>query len=199
MFYRLEKNPSMEISYQDYETNNLVYQFTNIEKDYAFGLEFNTNLNFYDWWEAGLQAGFSYVEDQFQGVDGNFYKNGRLTYNGSVNNRFALNKKKDFNGEVNFYYNSSSVQGSFVFTSTTNLSLAIRKKVFKGKGEVFGIFSDIYRGQKQTVSTNYGNQSSSFRYYDDTQSFRIGFKYDFGNQKLENKSKENQTEEQKRL
>jgi hypothetical protein len=199
LFYRYEKNPSMEISYQDYETNNLVYQFTNIEKDYAFGLEFNTNLTLFDWWEAGIQAGMSYVEDSFQGVDGKFYQNGRPTYNASANNRFALNKTKDFNGEVNFYYNSSSVQGTFVFTSTTNLSLALRKKVLKSKGEAYVVFSDIYRGQKQTTATEYGNQYNSFRSYGDTQSFRLGFRYNFGNQKLEGKSKEKQTEEQQRL
>lgn len=199
LFYRLEKDPSMEISYQDYDTNTLVYQFTNIEKDYAFGLEFSTNLTLYDWWESGIQAGLSYVEDSFQGVDGKLYQNGRPTYNGSVNNRFALNKKKDFNAEANFYYNSSSVQGTFVFTATTNLSLFLRKKVMKKKGEVYGLFSDIYRGQKQTTTSDYGNQYNSFRSYGDSQSFRIGFKYDFGNQSLENKSRERQTEEQGRI
>ncbi|HEU4497329.1 MAG TPA: outer membrane beta-barrel family protein [Flavobacterium sp.] len=199
LFYRLEKNPSMEISYLDYDTNTVVNNFTNIEKDFAFGLEFNANLTFYGWWEAGLQAGLSYVEDLFQGVDGGLYKNGRPTYNGSINNRLALNKKKDFNGEVNFEYNSSSVQGNFVFTATTNLSVALRKKVMKEKGEVYLLISDIYRGEKQTVTTDYANQYNSYRSYDDSQSFRLGFRYNFGNQKLENKAKEVQTEEQKRL
>lgn len=199
LFYRYEKNPSMEISYQDYATNTLVYQFTNIEKDYAVGLEFNTNLTLYDWWETGLQAGFSYVEDSFQGVDGILYQNGRPTYNGSINNRFALNKAKDFNGEINFYYNSSSVQGTFVFTATSNLSATLRKKILKGKGETYLLFSDIYRGQKQTTTTDYANQYNSFRSYGDSQSFRLGFRYNFGNQKLDNKSKEIQTEERQRL
>ena len=63
------------------------------EKNYAFGLEFNTNLTFFDWWDAGIQGAFSYVEDRFQGVDGKLYSNGRPTYNFNVNNRFALNNK----------------------------------------------------------------------------------------------------------
>ncbi|MNJ88430.1 hypothetical protein D3C87_59720 [compost metagenome] len=198
LFYRLEKDPSMEISYQDYETNTVVYHFTNIDKDYAFGLEFNTNLAFSGWWDAGIQSGLSYVEDRFQGIDGKLYKNGKPTYNASINNRFALNKKKDFNGEINFYYNSSSVQGTFVFTSTTNLSLALRKKILKGNGEVYGIFSDIYRGEKINITTNYGNQYNSSDSYGDTQNFRLGFRYSFGNQKLKERNKE-QTEEQRRI
>lgn len=199
LFYRLEKNPSMEISYQDYETNMLVYHFTNIEKDYAFGVEFNTNLTLFDFWESGIQAGLSYVEDSFQGIDGNFYTNGKPTYNAGINNRFALNKKKDFNAELNFQYNSSSVQGTFVFTQTSSLSAYLRKKVMQGNGEVYVLFSDIYRGTKQTVTTDYANQYNSFKSYGDTQSFRLGFRYNFGNQSLENKRKEVQTEEQGRL
>jgi len=199
LFYRLEKNPSMEISYQDYETNMLVYHFTNIKKDFAFGLEFNTNLTFYDFWEAGLQGGLSYVEDRFQGIDGAIYKNGKPTYNASINNRFALNKKKDLNAELNFNYNSASVQGTFVFTETSNLSVYLRKKVLKTKGEVYALFSDIYKGEKETVKTDYANQYNYFTSYGDTQSFRLGFRYNFGNQTLENKRKESQTEEQQRL
>jgi len=199
LFYRLEKNPSMEISYQDYETNMLVYHFTNIKEDFAFGLEFNTNLTLYDFWESGIQAGLSYVEDSFQGRDGNFYKNGKPTYNTSISNRFVLNKKKDLTGELNFQYNSSSVQGTFVISQTSNLSASIRKKIWKGNGEVYAIFSDIYRGEKEKVVTNYADQYNYFKSYGDTQSFRLGFRYNFGNQNLVNKKKEGQTEEQQRL
>ncbi|MCV9930353.1 TonB-dependent receptor family protein [Flavobacterium sp. LS1R49] len=199
LFYRLEKNPSMEISYQDYETNMLVYHFTNIKKDFAFGLEFNTNLTLFDFWESGIQAGLSYVEDRFQGRDGNFYKNGKPTYNTSISNRFVLNKKKDLNAELNFQYNSSSVQGTFVFSQTSNLSAAIRKKIWNGNGEVYAIISDIYRGEKETVVTDYANQYNYFKSYGDSQSFRLGLRYNFGNQSLVNKKKEVQTEEQRRL
>ncbi|WP_099712089.1 outer membrane beta-barrel family protein [Flavobacterium sp. 9] len=199
LFYRLEKNPSMEISYQDYETNTLVYHFTNIKKDYAFGLEFNTNLTFYDFWESGIQAGLSYVEDSFQGRDGNLHKNGKPTYNTIISNRFVLNKKKELTAELNFQYNSSSVQGTFVFSQTSNLSASIRKKIWKSYGEIYAILSDIYRGEKEKVATDYADQYNYFLSYGDSQSIRLGFKYNFGNQKLENKKKEGQTEEQQRL
>lgn len=199
LFYRLEKNPSMEISYQEYDTKMLVYHFTNIKKDFAFGLEFNTNLTLYDFWESGIQAGLSYVEDRFQGRDGNLYKNGKPTYNTSISNRFVLNKKKDLNGELNFQYNSSSVQGTFVFSQTSNLSAAIRKKIWEGSGEVYAIISDIYRGEKEKVVTNYADQYNYFKSYGDSQSIRLGFRYNFGNQNLVSKKKESETEEQKRL
>lgn len=198
LYYRYEKDPSMEISYQDYETNTVVYHFTNIEKDIAYGLDFNTNLVFFDWWESGMQAGFNYVEDTFQGIDGGLYENGRWQYSGSMNNRFTLNKKKDFTAEANFYYNSPAVQGTFTISGSSSLHFAFRKKAFKGKWEFYALLSDVYKGQKQRVTTNYANQYTSFKGYDDSQSFRIGFKYNIGNQKLNEKSR-SETEEQRRL
>jgi hypothetical protein len=188
----------MEISYQDYETTTVVYHLTNIEKNTALGLEFNANLVFFDWWESGIQAGINYTQDTFLGVDEKWYQNKRLQYNGSTNNRFTFNNKKDFTAEVNFYYNSRSVQGTFTISQSTSLDFAFRKKVFHDKWELFAIFSDVYRGEKQTVTTKYANQYNYFTDYSDSQNFRIGFKYNIGNQKLSEKNKE-QTEEQKRL
>ena len=80
-----------------------------------------------------------------------------------------------------------------------NLSAAIRKKIWEGSGEIYAIISDIYRGEKEKVVTDYANQYNYFKSYGDSQSIRLGFRYNFGNQNLVNKKKESQTEEQKRL
>lgn len=198
LYYRQEKNPSMEISYQDYETTTVVYHLTNIEKNTAFGLDFNTNLVLFNWWESGIETGINYTQDTFQGIDEKIYQNNCWQFNGSINNRFNLNKKKDFTAEANFSYNSPSVQGTFSISHSSRLDFAFRKKAFHDKWEFFVLLSDVYRGEKQTVTTNYANQYNYFTDYSDTQNFRIGFKYNIGNQKLKEKNRE-QTEEQKRL
>ena len=198
LYYRNEKNPSIEISYQDYETSTVIYHFTNIEKNVDLGLDFNTNLNLFNWWESGIQTTINYTQDTFQGIDEKMYQNKRLEFYGSINNRFTLNKKKDFTGEINFSYDSPSVQGTFTISQSSSLDFSLRKKVFHDKWEFFAIFSDVYRGQRQTITTKYANQYNYFNDYGDSQSFRVGFKYNIGNQKLNEKNKE-QTEEQKRI
>lgn len=199
LFYRYEHDPSMEISYQDYETNTVIYRFTNIEKNYALGIDFNTSLAFFEWWEAGINTGLNYKKDTFQGLDGLLYTNARFTYIGSINNRFVLNKEKGFTAEADFYYASPAVQGTFTISSTSALSFSLRKAVMKSKGEVSLIVSDIYRGQKQKVTTDYANQYNYFYDYSDTQSFRIAFKYNIGNQSLKAARARENTEEQNRL
>ena len=135
----------MEKTYQDYETTTVVYHLTNIERNTALGLEFNANLVLFDWWESGIQTGINYTQDTFLGVDEKLYQNKRLQYNGSNNNRFTFNKKKDFTAEANFYYNSRSVQGTFTISQSTSLDFAFRKKVFHDKWELFAIFRCLSR------------------------------------------------------
>ena len=199
LYYRNEKNPSIEISFQDNATNTLVYNFTNIDKDEAVGLDFSTNLNFYDWWTAGLNASASFTEDTFQGIDKLIYKNNIWSFNASINQQFNFNKSKSFTGEINFYYDSPSVQGTFTISQSSSLELGCVKKFYNEKFQIALLISDIYRGEKQKVSTRYANQNNYFLDYRDTQSFRINLKYNFGNQNLKNKSTKEKTDEQKRL
>ncbi len=198
-YYRYEKNPSMEISYQDNDTNTVVYQFTNIEKDQAVGLDFNCNIDVMSWWTVSLQSGIKYTEDLFLGRDGFLYKNGILGFNGSVNQQFNLNKKKSLTGEVNFWYDSPSVQGTFRISGSSSLEMSCKKKLWNDRAAISLILSDVYRGEKSIVSTNYADQSNYFYDYSDTQSFRVSFRYNLGNQKLKQKEEKGKTEEQKRL
>lgn len=199
LYYRNEKNPSIEISFQDPVTNTLVYNFTNIEKDEAFGLDFSCNLNPKTWWTIGLNTTFMFTEDTFQGIDKLIYKNNVFGFNSSINQEFNFNKSKSFTGEINFWYNSPSVQGTFIISQSSSLEMSFRKKFWNEKAEIGLIIQDIYRGEKEKVSTNYANQNNYFLDYRDTQSFRVNLKYNFGNQKLKNNTAKEKTEEQKRL
>ncbi len=199
LYYRNKKNPSIEISFQNPITNTLVYNFTNIEKDEAFGLDFSCNLNPKTWWTIGLNTTFMFTEDTFQGIDKQIYKNKVFGFNSSVNQQFNFNKSKNFTGEINFSYNSPSVQGTFDISESSSLQIGLVKKFYDDKFSIALLMSDIYKGEKQKISTNYANQNNYFLDYRDTQSFRINFKYNIGNQKLNNKTAKEKTEEQKRL
>jgi Outer membrane protein beta-barrel family/CarboxypepD_reg-like domain len=199
LYYRNELNPSIEISFQDPTTNTLIYNFTNIEKDEAFGLDFSCNLNLKTWWSIGLNTTFMFTEDTFQGIDKQIYKNNVFGFNSSINQQFTFNKSKNFNGEINFSYNSPSVQGTFDISESSSLQIGLVKKFFDDNFSLALLLSDVYQGERQKVSTNYANQNNYFLDYRDTQSFRINLKYNIGNQKLTNKTNKEKTEEQKRL
>ena len=199
LYYRFEKDPTIEIVRQDYATNTIITQVTNIDKNMSLGLDFNTNIEFFAWWQTGFQATVDYKEDTFQGVDELMYTNKKFSFTMSANSRFTLSKKKDLLAEANFYYISPKVQGSYNYDQFSSLDLSVKKIFLKGNGELSFIFSDIYRGQVIKATTQYANQYSYTSNYGDSQSFRIQFRYRFGNQKLGNGKARENTDEQKRL
>lgn len=198
-YYRLEKDPTMEIIYQDYATNTTITQVTNIDKNMAIGFDFNTNIDFFDWWQNGVQTTVAYVENTFQGLDRQMYTNKKTSFRVDTNSRFTLNKKKDLLAEANFFYVSPMADGAYTIDHRSSLSVSFKKIFMQGNGELSLIFSDIYRGEVFNTTTSYANQYSNFSNYGDSQSFRIQFRYRFGNQKLGNGKSRGTTDEQNRL
>ena len=198
-FYNYMENPASEILYQDYATNTVVSRYTNISNSKSAGLQFNTNLELTGWWQTGIVASLNYQENSFQGADGTMQLNNALSFYGSTNNRFTLNKKKDLTAEMNFFYVSPGAQGALELSNLSSLSLSIRKIFLDGNAHIGLIFSDIYKGERQTSRTHYANQYTKFSSYGDTQSFRLQFLYRFGNQKLQDGRQREGTDEQRRL
>jgi hypothetical protein len=199
VYYSHEVNPSMEISYQDYETSTVIYKFTNIDKRYMYGAGFNANKEFITGWEIGMYAGAYYMKDTYPGIDGTLYTNGRASFYGNIDNRIVISKEKGWNGEVGFSYSSAGVQGTFTNSATSNFSFGLRKKLLQGRAEAALLVNDLFKGEKQTVTTSYANQNNYFSDYRDTQSFRLAFKYNIGNQKVKENKNRHKTEEQERL
>ena len=199
LFYRYEKDPTAEVVFQDYTTNTVVTKFTNIDKNISAGLEFNTSLQLYDWWESGINSTIGYQVNTFQAADLAMQTIERWTYYGSLNNRFVMDKAKTLLGEIDFFYMTPTVQGAYKLSGLSSLSLSAKKVFMKGRAEVSISLSDIYKGLQQTSSTQYANQYSRFKTYGDTQEFRIRFRYRFGNQKLNGEKNKQTTDEQNRL
>lgn len=199
LYYRLEKDPAIEIVYQDYATSTTITQITNIDKNMAIGLDFNTNIDFFDWWQNGVQTTVAYIENTFQGMDKQMYTNKKTSFRVDTNSRFTLNKKKDLMAEANFSYTSARADGAYNVDQVSSLSVSFKKIFLKGNGELSFIFSDIYKGEVYNLTTKYANQYSHFSSYGDSQSFRIQFRYRFGNQKLGNGKSRGNTDEQNRL
>lgn len=199
VYYNYQKDPATEIAYQDYATNTLITQFTNIDNSAAFGLSFNTAIDVFAWWQQSWQADVSKLKNTFMGPDRQLYANKKWFGSGSINNRFTLNKTKDLLAEANFFYQSPAVNGAYIVGDISSLSCSVKKIFWEGKAELAVIFSDIYRGQRQTIKTDYSNQYSFTDVYNDTQTFRVQFRYRFGNQKLEGKTARQDSEEKSRL
>lgn len=198
-YYRKEIFPSMEISYQEPSSNNLIYYFTNIEKGQAYGLSLYKNFQIKPWWSLSLSENLEHNENYFIGIDQNLYKNQVWNWVSDVSTSFILNKNYDWNLELGHRYNSPSIQGTFTISSSSSAYLVMNRKFFSKKLEASLVFNDIFRTSGEKVSTKYANQDNYFIDYRDTQSISVSFKFNFGNQSVKNTKAIKKADEQGRM
>ena len=198
-YYRYEKNPAMEISIQNPETFETVYHFTNIKNGEAFGANLSKNFNLKSWWKLNLFTFVEYNQNYFFGPDQQQYKNDVFTYYISLSTQLDLDKAKTFNISTGYHYNSPAIQASFDISSSQNTYLILNKKIWDKRFEIGLVFNDIFKTDRNTISTKYANQNQYFKDYRDTQYFMLNLKYNFGNQKVKEAKQAEKTAEQNRI
>ncbi|WP_370898627.1 TonB-dependent receptor domain-containing protein [Chryseobacterium gossypii] len=199
LYYRKEIDPSMEISYQDPDTNNLIYHYTNIEKEEAYGLSLYKNLLIKPWWNISLSENLEHLENYFIGVDQLLYKNKVWNLFSDISTAFILDKGNDWKLEIGHRYYSPSIQGTFRISGSSSTYLVMNRKFFSKKLEASLLFNDIFKTSGEKVSTKYANQDNYFLDYRDTRSFTLSLKFNFGNQSVKNAKPIKKVEEQERM
>jgi hypothetical protein len=198
-YYSYIKDPSMEISVQNPQTFETVYNYTNIDHGQNLGANFSKSFSIKPYWKVNLFAMGEYQENFFMGTDKILYKNDVFFYNANISTQITLDKAKTWDLNVSYVYNSKTIQGSFDISSSQRTNVIINKKMFDKKLEAGLVFNDIFRTDKNTISTRYADQNQYFKDYRDTQYFSINLKYNFGNQKVKDAQAGRKTDEQNRL
>ena len=198
-YYSYIKDPSMEISVQNPQTFETVYNYTNIDHGQNLGVNFSKSISIKPYWKLNLFGMGEFQENYFMGTDKILYKNDVFFYNANVSTQITLDKAKTWDLNVSYVYNSKTIQGSFDISSSQRTNVIINKKMFDKKLEAGLVFNDIFRTDKNTISTRYADQNQYFKDYRDTQYFMINLKYNFGNQKVKDAKAGRKTDEQNRL
>ena len=199
LYYRKEIYPSMEISFQEPSSNQLIYHYTNIEKAQAYGLSLYKNFQIKPWWSLSLSENLEHNENYFVGVDHLLYKNKVWNLTSNVSTSFTLDKNSDWKLEVGHQYNSPSIQGTFRISSSSSTYLVMNRKFLNKKLEGSLFFNDIFRTSGEKISTKYANQDNYFLDYRDTRNFIISLKFNFGNQSVKNTKTIKKADEQDRM
>ncbi len=199
LFYSYEKWPNMEVSFQNNETNEVVYQYTNIKHGQTAGLSIIKSLELTDFWTVNLDFTGLYNDNYFEGIDKELYKNEVFSFDSRIVTNFALQKKSDWNLEISNYYYSPSIQGPFRISSFSSTDLIMNRKFSKKKFELSLYFLDIFKTQDTKVWSKYADQDNYFLDYQDSRKFGVTLRYNFGNQSIKNGKSINKTEEQRRM
>lgn len=199
LFYRFEKWPNMEISRQDNINYQLIFLYTNIKKGRGAGIDLGKSFQLTGRWGLNLQLEGMYNENYFMGTDDILHKNDVYIGNGNVSSNYVLNKDAGWNLELGNTFTSPTIQGPFKITGYSSTYIMTNRKFFKKKFEVNISFMDIFKSEKMTISSKYGDQNNFYRDYRDTRKVNLTLRYHFGNQKVKSSNQPTRTEEQDRL
>lgn len=198
-YFRYEKYPSMEISFQIPENKTIMYKYTNIQDENALGLQLYKNFEISSKFSIDISTNTEYRKQTFWGLDEKIYENKKLSFNGRVNVQIQLNQEADWILNAGYFYTTPSIQGTFTISDFSSTSLQMTRKFFNKKLEASLVFNDIFYTEKVKISTKYANQNNYFIDASDTQKFIFTLRYHFGNQKVKSLQKAENTEEQNRL
>ncbi|UZJ65913.1 outer membrane beta-barrel family protein [Sphingobacterium sp. KU25419] len=151
-------------------------------------------------WSLNTQLEGMYNVNYYQGRDLELYRNQVWMANGNVSSTFLLNKNVDWNLEIGNTFASPTIQGPFKISGYSSTYLLTNRKFFNKKFEVNVSFMDIFKTEKQRVSSKYADQNNYYNDYRDTRKVNVTLRYHFGNQKIKNSANvPKKTEEQGRL
>lgn len=198
-FYNRELNPSMEISYQENESNMLIYHYTNIDKRQLAGMIANYSYQILPRWSVSSFIYLQQQEDYFYGVDQQLHKNDAFVFGGRVTTTVNLDKENNWKAMLTYNFYTPTVQGSFKISGYQRTDFIMSREFNQKKWSANLYVYNIFGSDRQIIKTQYANQYNYFKDYMDTQGIAIGLRYNFGNQKVKYSSKELDMQEKDRL
>ncbi|QHI37509.1 hypothetical protein IMCC3317_28880 [Kordia antarctica] len=198
-FYTYNKNEIYQLTIQDNDNTTLQYIPSNVENNRYYGLDFVTYFSMLDIWDVSITTSFYNNEDTFTTAENVRVSQQKWANYTSIDNNFTLLKDKSLTANVTFVYLSPVVLGFSEVSSRNLLSLSLRKTVWNKKATLSLTVNDILNGQETTRTTRYFNQNNFYRANFDTQTIRLGFRYNFGNTKLTTNQRTKSSAEQERL
>ena len=167
---------------------------------YAFDVTYFDSLN--SWWWMHFQTSSFYLANEFYSLQSRQEKYTNDTFGQYIffTNHFTLNKDRTFTADLTGVYISKVVLGNRFFKNQNYINVSLRKEFWKKRASITIGVDDIFDALKDLASeSRYYNQDN--HYYADTESrlLKIGLKYNFGNARLLDNSKEIKTDEGDRL
>ncbi len=198
-FYIYNKSEIYQLTIQDNVNNILQYIPSNVDNNRYYGIDFITYFSVLDNWDASITTSFYNNEDTFTTAENVRVTQQKWANYTSIDNNFTFLKDQSLTANVSFLYLSPVVLGFSEVSSRNSLNLSLRKTLWNKKATISLTVNDILNGQELTNTVQYFNQNSFYRANYDLQTIRLGFRYNFGNTKLQTNQRTKSSAEQERL
>jgi outer membrane receptor protein involved in Fe transport len=187
-----------EIPRQNNTTNVIEYISVNFDKTVEFGFDFITNFNITNKWSVYAVTSFYNFEEETDFGQGFVTKNQWSNYS-ILQNDFTFLKDNSLNANLTFTWSGKSLQGFQIVENRLISEFAVSKSVLNKRGVISLSVSDLFNTHDYDYNTQYQNQNSLGHADIDDRYVKLGFRYKFGNTKLNSNARAIDTEERERL
>ena len=201
LYYR-DNGPAIQtLGFQDNENFTLRNVSVNLLESISYGLDFVHYRNFTNWWSVYTYMSLFHEEQQFVALEsGNQKASNEVDgFLGQLANTFILSKDGTFTGDLTLVYVSDYISGSYNLDPMTTLSAGLRKTFWNNRAEVSLRLEDMLNSTSTWMRSDYLNQDNGFFAQPENRYIRIGFKYNFGNFRLEDNRRDIEAAERERI
>lgn len=201
LYYRDNGENIVRLSFQDNENQFLRTESQNALASKSWGFDFNHYRSITDNWFFQTYISVFHEEETFVAIEsGNVpftnEVNGLYVY---INNSLKLNQDGTLTAEGGLEYISKFISGNYIQDETINVTFGVRKSLWDKRAVISLYANDILREANATLRSQYLNQDNGYFALPETQYFRVGFTYNFGNFKLKDNNRTFNKVERERL
>ena len=197
-YYKNFDGAISEIPRQNNTSNVIEYISVNFDKSVEFGFDFITNFDVTNRWSIYAVTSFYNFEEETDFGQGFVTKDQWSNYS-ELQNDFTLLKDNSLNISFALTWLGKNLQGFQIVENRLFSELAVSKSILNKKGVISLSVSDLFNTHDFDYSTQYQNQFNFGHADIDDRYVRLGFRYKFGNTKLNSNARAIDTEERERI
>lgn len=195
LYFSYEENLFSQIPIADPNTNFIRFTNENYINTKRFGISENYTFDKFKWWTSSNAFDLSYAISQstLPIVQGQKGFNSRI----STSNDFILNQNKTMLFNLSYWYSFPGVDGIYYRNAMNSLSLTIQYLLLNKDLKISLKGNDIFRTEKDNISSTVNGVYQEGKYYYDTQSVQLAVSYKFGNKKIKVEKRATGNEEER--
>ena len=197
-YYKKYKNNIFQIPIQNNNSNTIAYSSVNINYTEEIGFDIEAYVDVNDKWSMYVGSSFYNYKDNATLFNEVISKSTWSNYT-IFSNDFSFLKDNSLVANLALTYMHKNVQGLQVVDSRLASDVSIRKTLFKGKGSLSLLISDLFNQQDFYWTTKFADQDNTTKVNLDNRYIRLGFRYKFGNTKLSTNERTSSVQERERL
>ncbi|WP_298901184.1 outer membrane beta-barrel family protein [uncultured Psychroserpens sp.] len=197
-YYQNYDGAISEIPRQDNDTNIIEYTSVNFDKTVEYGFDFLVDFNITDHWNTYFVTSFYNIDEETDFGNG-FVSQSQWSNYSNITNTISLLKDRSLSLFLDVIWIGENLQAFQIVEDRLFSQIAISKTVFNKQGTITLTAGDLFNMQDEKSRVRYQNQFNFTNSDLDTRIVTLGFRYRFGNTRLETNERAIDLEERDRL